>query len=206
MKKHNWSKDIMSVKLNFNHPVKELLWTFSKSGGGGIGDNFFPGTALHNNYKLDGSIMQGTAGAGAGDEGLPIDQAMGLNAGVMTEGGNLNYIRQRNYQLKLNGHDRFYKRDSHYFTLTQVWKHHTGYGSPFPVSSVYVYSFALKPEEHQPSGTCNFSRIDSATLDMTTNNDSDYTENTAINEINIYAVNYNVLRIMSGMGGLAYSN
>ena len=206
MKKHNWSKDIMSVKLNFNHPVKELLWTFSKSGDGGIEDNFFPGTALHNNSKLDGSIMQGTGGAGAGGAGLPIDQAMGLDAGALAEGGNLNYIRQRNYQLKLNGHDRFYKRDSHYFTLTQVWKHHTGYGSPFPVSSVYVYSFALKPEEHQPSGTCNFSRIDSATLDMSTNNDSDYTENTAINEINIYAVNYNVLRIMSGMGGLAYSN
>ena len=63
---------------------------------------------------------------------------------------------------------------------------------------INVYSFALKPEEHQPSGTCNFSRIDNAKLDF----DSTGTPPTS----NIYAVNYNVLRIMSGMGGLAYSN
>ena len=63
---------------------------------------------------------------------------------------------------------------------------------------INIYSFALKPEEHQPSGTCNFSRIDNAKLDFTGTNPlaTDY----------IYAVNYNVLRIMSGMGGLAYSN
>ena len=64
---------------------------------------------------------------------------------------------------------------------------------------INVYSFALKPEEHQPSGTCNFSRIDSAKLEIGTS-----TGMTASH--NIYAVNYNVLRIMSGMGGLAYSN
>ena len=62
-----------------------------------------------------------------------------------------------------------------------------------------VYSFALKPEEHQPSGTCNFSRIDTAKLDIGTAGGMTTTDI-------IYAVNYNVLRIMSGMGGLAYSN
>ena len=62
---------------------------------------------------------------------------------------------------------------------------------------INVYSFALKPEEHQPSGTCNFSRIDSAILETNVSIGSGF---------NIYAVNYNVLRIMSGMGGLAYSN
>ena len=61
---------------------------------------------------------------------------------------------------------------------------------------INVYSFALKPEEHQPSGTCNFSRIDNAQLKVTG----------ADGGGRIYAVNYNVLRIMSGMGGLAYSN
>ena len=65
-----------------------------------------------------------------------------------------------------------------------------------------VYSFALKPEEHQPSGTCNFSRIDSAIL---TGNYCPYTANTT-DTLYVYAVNYNVLRIMSGMGGLSYSN
>tara|TARA_Y100000389_G_scaffold167308_1_gene172452 strand:- start:205 stop:1749 length:1545 start_codon:yes stop_codon:yes gene_type:complete len=63
---------------------------------------------------------------------------------------------------------------------------------------ISVYSFALKPEEHQPSGTCNFSRIDNAKLD--------FSGGTGPTITNIYAVNYNVLRIMSGMGGLAYSN
>jgi len=62
---------------------------------------------------------------------------------------------------------------------------------------INVYSFALKPEEHQPSGTCNFSRIDNAQLNFEIKPNAGG---------NIYAVNYNVLRIMSGMGGLAYSN
>jgi hypothetical protein len=66
-----------------------------------------------------------------------------------------------------------------------------------------VYSFALKPEEHQPSGTCNFSRIDNATLQLTLTSDT-VTGGSA--KVRIYAVSYNVLRIMSGMGGLAYSN
>ena len=64
---------------------------------------------------------------------------------------------------------------------------------------INVYSFGLKPEEHQPSGTCNFSRIDTAKLDFSGGTSPTSSEN-------IYAVNYNVLRIMSGMGGLAYSN
>jgi len=209
MKKSNWGSSTSSVKLNFNHPVKELVWAFSQSGADGIKDNFFPGTALRHDSDLDGSITQGAYddnGGHYGGDHLPIDFAKHLHVGnAVAEETNV-FIEQRNYGLKLNGHDRFYKRDSHYFTLTQVWKHHTGYGSPFPVSSIYVYSFALKPEEHQPSGTCNFSRIDSATLDMTNIGTTHLPESTVINEINIYAVNYNVLRIMSGMGGLAYSN
>ena len=67
---------------------------------------------------------------------------------------------------------------------------------------INVYSFALQPEEHQPSGTCNFSRIDNAKLVFKSNAGSNATDDA----INIYATNYNVLRIMSGMGGLAYSN
>ena len=99
------------------------------------------------------------------------------------------------YQLKLNGHDRFAERNFRYFTRTQVWQHHTGYGGVTAKDSIGVYSFALKPEEHQPSGTCNFSRIDNAQLVQGSGA-----------AIEVYAVNYNVLRIMSGMGGLAYSN
>tara|TARA_B110000208_G_scaffold135662_1_gene164070 strand:- start:169 stop:1350 length:1182 start_codon:yes stop_codon:yes gene_type:complete len=98
-------------------------------------------------------------------------------------------------QLKLNGHDRFAARPLSYFTRTQVWENHSGEGG-FIEASIAVYSFALKPEEHQPSGTCNFSRIDTAQLSFGATSAA----------FDIYAVNYNVLRIMSGMGGLAYSN
>ena len=105
------------------------------------------------------------------------------------------------YQLKLNGHDRFAARDHRYFTRTQVWQHHTGYGGILANDSIAVYSFALKPEEHQPSGTCNFSRIDNSQLMFNAVQTTVGTYQTTV-----YAINYNVLRIMSGMGGLAYSN
>ena len=100
--------------------------------------------------------------------------------------------------LQLNGHDRFAKRPMNYFTRVQPLQHHTNvpYGD-----RIGVYSFGLRPEDHQPSGTCNFSRIDNATLQLSLAH-----VNGAANEFQVYATNYNVLRIMSGMGGLAYSN
>jgi hypothetical protein len=145
-----------SSDLNFNHPVKELIWCV-------------------------GSSAASEAGALTA-----IGQASGT------------------YQLKLNGHDRFAARDWRYFSRTQVWQHHSGSGGleataeadGMSTDGIGVYSFALKPEEHQPSGTCNFSRIDNAQLVGIAGSLA----------TNVYAVNYNVLRIMSGMGGLAYSN
>ena len=106
--------------------------------------------------------------------------------------------------LQLNGHDRFKRREGKYFTDVQRYQHHSGSQSLFhgPGSKPAVYSFALKPEEHQPSGTCNFSRIDNAVLNANWIGGS---PNTSYN-MRVYAVNYNVLRVMSGMGGLAYSN
>ena len=146
------SKTGQALELNFNHPVKELIWTGNE---GALGDTGSTGTPAAFN--------------------LP-----------------------KNWHIKLNGHDRFEKRDYRYFTRTQIWQHHTGFGGTTAPDSIAVYSFALKPEEHQPSGTCNFSRIDNAQL---------VTDGGTIsNSYNVYAVNYNVLRIMSGMGGLAYSN
>jgi hypothetical protein len=100
-------------------------------------------------------------------------------------------------KLQLNGHDRFQERLGSYFNLVQPYQHHTN----VPVTGINVYSFALKPEEHQPSGTCNMSRIDNATLQL------QLTPKAALgSKIRVYATNYNVLRIMSGMGGLAYSD
>ena len=78
--------------------------------------------------------------------------------------------------------------------------YHTNTGLGKAHDEIAVYSFCLKPEEHQPSGTCNFSRIDDVRLEIKT------MTSTSATEMHVYAVNYNVLRIMSGMGGLAYSN
>ena len=163
---HQSASGSAGVTLNFNHPVKEL-------------------------------IFQGATATGAGG-GVRTAFTGTPSSGIL---------------LKLNGHDRFTARPLSYFTQTQVWEHHTG--TPVKstaaaatvangvgqasVDEIGVYSFSLKPEEHQPSGTCNFSRIDSAQLQLTNGTLLD-------TGINVYAVNYNVLRIMSGMGGLAYSN
>ena len=132
------------IKLNFNHPVKELVWV----------------------EKLNG------------------DQPTGEFATSYSKA-----------TLQLNGHDRFSVREASYFQLVQPYQHHTR----TPVhQDINVYSFSMKPEEHQPSGSCNMSRIDNATL---------YLENASNgNTIKVFAINYNVLRVMSGMGGLAYSN
>ena len=103
-------------------------------------------------------------------------------------------------KLQLNGQDRFSEREGTYFDLVQPYQHHTR----APDTGINVYSFALRPEEHQPSGTCNFSRIDNATLQLVLSNATVSGADTA--KVRVYATNYNVLRIMSGMGGLAYSN
>jgi hypothetical protein len=108
------------------------------------------------------------------------------------------------YKLVLNGTDRFSARDITYFTRNQVWEAHTGFGSVIFPDCIAVYSFALRPEEHQPSGTCNFSRIDSAQLVRSMTFDSNGLPDPDI--IDIYAVNYNIFRCSSGMGGIVYSN
>lgn len=97
-------------------------------------------------------------------------------------------------KLVLNGQDRFSTRDGPHFNLCQTAAHTNKPES----KGINVYSFAIKPEDHQPSGTCNFSRIDNARLVLQLGISNGI--------IKVYATNYNVLRIMSGMGGLAYSN
>jgi hypothetical protein len=102
-------------------------------------------------------------------------------------------------KLQLNGHDRFEEREGKYFNVVQPFQHHTN----SPQTGINVYSFAIRPEDIQPSGSCNFSRIDNAVLNLTL---SSAAADLSSNILKVYAVNYNVLRIMAGMGGLAYSN
>jgi hypothetical protein len=106
--------------------------------------------------------------------------------------------------LQFNGQDRLDRRYGDYYNKVQPYQHHTG---AMPGVGAYMYSFAVKPEEHQPSGSCNFSRIDTATIVMTLDGSQTIDQGSdATFDVRVYAVNYNILRIMSGMGGLAYSN
>jgi hypothetical protein len=249
------------IKLNFNHPVKELVWvvqpdsnvdrTATSAVGGPqwfnytdrVDETYFSGTpsdplgggmggasSLVGNFPYSLPLF-GTASnpvtpptqlsgftnvANAGDSNVnPGDvnwSADTLNfgdliSGSVADGWNANlrvFDKGENpvatAKLQLNGHDRFYEREGRYFNLVQPFQHHEN----VPSTGINVYSFALKPEEHQPSGTCNFSRIDNATLQLTLT--SQATKAGRPCKVRIYAVNYNVLRIMSGMGGLAYSN
>ena len=112
--------------------------------------------------------------------------------------------------LQINGQDRLDRRYGDYFSRVQPYQHHTGsLLAAGDGGGAYMYSFALRPEEHQPSGTCNFSRIDTATIVMNMAGGQTFgPSDTDADDWNVrvYAVNYNVLRVMSGMGGLAYSN
>ena len=148
-----------SVRLPFNHPVKELVWVAR-----------LPGT---NAQTDDDNFSNYSAGTN------PATLVNSLTNGI----------------LRLNGQNRFAQRDATYFNDVQPYQHHTG----CPATGVNCYSFALKPEEHQPSGTCNFSRIDNAELVVTP-------ANANVNTVTVFAHGYNVLRVASGMGGLAYSN
>ena len=182
-----------NVTLNFNHPVKELIWAHTTS-----------------NHSSAWSTTVNTAGNWFNYSGSDVSGCDSFTTAL----------------LQLNGHDRFSVRYADYFRKVQNYEHHQRVprvGGDFGTKTdtrqrsmrqyIYSYSFALSPEEHQPSGTCNFSRIDNAVLQLNYAADSQLGTGalqtqlalTAMN-LNIYAVNYNVLRIMSGMGGLAYSN
>ena len=165
------------VDLTFNHPVKELVWVVQPTS--------------YNNCKLP----QGTE----------------------TRLKPFTYDRSIVYEqwLQVNGQDRMDRRFGDYYNEVQVYQHHTGIGGtvsstsalPSAQPGIYMYSFALKPEEHQPSGTCNFSRIDTATIVMNLSGAFAVDESTdSTYDVRVYATNYNILRIMSGMAGLAYSN
>jgi hypothetical protein len=166
-------------RLNFNHPVKELIWTVQLDE---IAETYHEWT----NYTTEPT-------------GIVDDQFLDVTVIQEHTFGGENAVNPvYSAKIQLNGHDRFQARDGKYFNLVQPYQHHTNIpDSP----GINVYSFGLKPEEHQPSGTVNMSRIDNATLLLQLD---PAVQNGA--KLRVYATSYNVLRIMSGMGGLAYSN
>ena len=204
------------VRLSYNHPVKEMLWCFnngtvsnasmwnftSNANAGSVVLEANPTTALSetgNTLSLSSlscgtgapQLLTGNVEAGASLCQFVEDGA----AGAAGDGKSVGPLDS--FKLILNGQDRFKEQKGKYFNQVQAFNHHSG--CPYP--GVYSYSFALKPEEHQPTGTCNFSRIDNAQVQVVLKSGC-----AASQTMHMFATNYNVLRIQSGMGGLAFSN
>jgi len=173
-------------KLQLNHPCKELVFMVSDAQ-----NTTVPVSGVAPKRYFD----YGTGAVGAGASAFRLSPGGGNNLNTVT--GIYSQVNPITAALlQLNGHDRFSERDGNYFNFVQPYQHHEN----VPSTGINVYSFALKPEEHQPSGTCNMSRIDNATLKLTLK---------ALPQggnLYVFATNYNVLRVMSGMGGLAYSS
>jgi hypothetical protein len=236
------------IKMSFNHPVKEIIWTTQKDSvidptvmqnyggqqwfnftdsidytyfsgtpqdplGGGIGTAAFNVGNWYQSLPMTGIANGSIATAGQyGQNGSslsalnfndlfsatpdPASRGWSAQLPVFDSGENPTAIAK----IQLNGHDRLYQREGRYFNTVVPQECHEN----CPAMGINVYSFALKPEEHQPSGTCNFSRVDIATLLLTLTSQTFAGGDTA--QTRIYATNYNVLRIMSGMAGLAFSN
>jgi len=146
---------------------------------------------------LSGFTGRPTSASNDGSSTNDVIVKMPFNYGVNLD-GSVNPLN--NAKLLLNGQDRFREQDTTYFNYLQPYEHHTR----TPADGINVYSFAISPEEHQPSGSLNFSRIDMAVLQMFI--DDDYVSLLSNDSLlTTYAVSYNILRIMSGMGGLAYN-
>jgi hypothetical protein len=243
------------IKLNFNHPVKELIWVVQPDENVDYCSSLECGQTLYKtlgaqpfNYTDAIDALPNAIHAFGGPDSVAANTGAFINAdGLFNDAGaadvatgnwwnnpNAYQAPQLGFQtiqnsgvsdagtfvlaetsldmhcwgenpvvtakLQLNGQDRFSEREGTYFDLVQPFQHHTRN----PDTGINVYSFALRPEEHQPSGSCNFSRIDNATLQLVLSNAT--VEGTKTAKVRVYATNYNVLRIMSGMGGLAYSN
>lgn len=234
------------IKLNFNHPVKELIWvvqpdanvdycsaldaaqTLYKT----LGAQPFNYTdsidalpnAIHafggpaetsgsNGFITSSGLFQ-MAGATdtsantawtSGTSMTPFDPVGAITASGLSDAGTFVLAETAldmhcwgenpcvTAKLQLNGQDRFSEREGSYFDVVQPFQHHTR----APDTGINLYSFALRPEEHQPSGTCNFSRIDNAVLQLVLSSATVSGTNTA--KVRVYAVNYNVLRVMSGI-------
>jgi len=179
------------IDLTFNHPVKELVWVVQPESYTNCQFTTLTATAgTVFNYPTDNGVRTNNIST------LPPTRAM-LRPFTYPDYPMLDCM------LQINGQERFSRRYGSYFNKVQIYQHHTGDNQD--QGGIYVYSFALRPEEHQPSGTCNFSRIDTATLSMTLSGTGQHSKENAWN-CRVYAINYNILRVMSGMGGLAYSN
>jgi hypothetical protein len=215
------AQSVTPIRLSFNHPVKELIWcyqtaTYAAASSLNAMWNFttepancimtvdstvlasancinqpnFVGAPVFLHAPVGYTGPNGSVPVGWSEEGAYVTVSLAAPA---IEVGPLS-----NWKLILNGQDRLKEQQGKYFNQVQPFYHHTG--NPYP--GIYCYSFALHPEEHQPTGTCNFSRIDNAQVSVLLKPHRAVTSTVQ----KLFAINYNILRIQSGMGGLAFSN
>lgn len=231
--------------VGFIQPVYNISFTSTPSAGYTV-ELFTPGSGLNTGgtslITISGTSLGGATPANdltfrvSNSDGSGITNVVGTPASASATYLTNCRLRPFDYSsspvyeqwLQINGQDRMDRRYGDYFNKVQRYQHHSGgyfsggalgfdgAGSRGAGGGVFSYSFALKPEEHQPSGTCNFSRIDTATIVMNmadqvqaqTPNTPGFNDSPDFNtwDVRVYAINYNILRVMSGMAGLAYSN
>lgn len=229
------SKNDINIVLNFNHPIKEIIWTgkpyiqseivYSNSSNNGnlnngthvhhSGVRFQPGSEgnisggsiLNSSYTIPFGITSGSHYTKSTpykttDDPLTFSSHGKFVAGLVGPSTPTS-LDDCDWKISVNSIPRCQSLPLQVFTRLNVDRYHSGFGSVSCPDSIAVYSFALKPEEHQPSGTCNFSKIDKVILHRYTGSGQNVGGNTV--NLNIYAINYNVLRIMSGQGSIAYT-
>ena len=201
----------------FTHPVKEIIWIgqpykFDRisNHNGTIESSLNSGDISHNsgvrfvkgeNDNISGGTIKNTHSLGFGNASdTTLDVTMNdKDDGIFKVGllgpSTPSCLEDCKWELKFDEQTRTGNKNLQYYTRSQIERYHTGYGSVSCPDSIAVYSFALKPEEHQPSGTCNFSKINKVTL----------CRSCIGRAINVYAVNYNILRIAGGQASLAYN-
>lgn len=191
----------VSIDLNFNHTVMELFWVFRQKN--------------HNSYsspQVPCPSVPAVSGCNLmGDPNSPPYNEWFNFSGPTWSVSRVSIDPCIGANLLLNNANRWDAKEGRYFRLVQPYQHHTN----VPPRFIYVYSFALQPQDIQPSGTCNFSRIDSTKLELVIDGRMFYgpsSAQTGANDGNsgvdilVFATNWNVLRFKYGLGGLRFAN
>jgi hypothetical protein len=189
------------IRLSYNHPVKELIFS--------CGSAFNASTSTkHPMWNMcAGSVpvISCRPDTLAGNCYVPISEGTGAPMLLAGNGTGVQWSEEKvsgaaygplsKFRLILNGQDRMKEQSGKYFNqMEPIWRHS---GNPCP--GVYCYNFGLKPEELQPTGTCNFSRIDNAQVSVTL-------KSGVSGQLDMYAVNYNVLKIQGGQAACSFAN
>lgn len=180
-----YENDIKLINpIKFYHPVKEIIWVsqnnnvVSESGSG----------------NSDTDVLSNISGQAQNQKNDYFNYQASSQLDTEIIYAQTSYESFGTAKLKLNGIDRFYDRDASYFRLVQPLH----CKQKVPSKHIYLYSFSLNPRKYQPSGSCNFSKIDDAELIFTSK------QNYTNQKLSVYAVNYNVLVVSNGMAGLVY--